>query len=546
MARKVYWTEVGIEHLPAERRVGCFEEVNLGYSAEEAMLEAQRCLQCPSPACQVGCPNNNPIRDFIDLIAEGKFEEAAELGWTQNALLSCTGRVCAWENQCEGFCVMGRRGDPINIGALERFMGDYVMGIATKTVNAFTDDNDGPDTEIKTETGINANTPFSAAATPMTDSPATTTPPPNGLMWPQKSDNSVAVVGAGPAGLTVAHFLARKGFPVTVFDAYTLPGGVMSYGIPEFVLPQHVIDKEAQRIEGLGVEFRYGVTIGRDITIDELFEQGYAAVFVGVGANEPSTMGIPGHDLRGVWTAKDFLMRASLFASTRLSSGPTSGACVDGTRPKNGQHGKAVAPPTVGRRVAVIGAGNTAMDAARTAIRLGAEEVTIVYRRSEAESPSRAIEIGFAKEEGVRFHYLVNPTRFIGDEYGKLIAMELVKMRLEAADASGRPRPVPIPGSEHTIAVDTCITAIGYGHEDLIPKQAGLAVNRWGGLVIDEETGATNRPGVFAGGDCVTGSKTVVHAVTAGRRAAAAIEAYVRERNLEPAKTETRTVSSRA
>lgn len=530
MPRKVAWSEVAIDHLPAEYRVGCFEEVNLGYTAEEAIVEAQRCIQCASPACEVGCPNNNPIRDFIDLIAEGKFDEAAELDWTQNALLSCTGRVCAWENQCQGYCVMGLRGDPINIGALERFMSDYVMGIAAKSDESPTDAESTPDP-------VQASVPESAPSSVSTAVPESKPESVHGSLSRTVSHSSrkVAVVGAGPAGLTVAHFLGRKGFPVTVFDSYHLPGGVMSYGIPEFVLPQRVIDAEVERIQGFGVEFRYGVTIGKDITIDELFHLGYDAVFVGIGANAPSTMNIPGEDLNGVWTAKDFLMRASSYAARRGASRPTSIAALNGHHRNNGTTGKSGSPPAVGRRAAVIGAGNTAMDAARTAIRLGAEEVTIVYRRSEAESPSRDIEVGFAKEEGVRFRYLVNPTRFIGDGDGNLTAMELVNMRLETADASGRPRPVPVAGSEHVIPVDTCIIAIGYGHEDLIPKQAGLSVNRWGGLIIDEDTGATNRPGVFAGGDCVTGAATVVHAVAAGRRAAAAIERYLMEAHSDDA-----------
>lgn len=522
MPRQVAWNEVAIDHLPAKNRVGCFEEVNLGYTAEEAIIEAQRCIQCASPACEIGCPNNNPIRDFIDLIAEGKFDEAAELDWTQNALLSCTGRVCAWENQCQGYCVMGHRGDPINIGALERFMSDYVMGITTKSAASPADAEATPESVSSTTPAAMPRT-IPGAVRELTNRPAA------------RSNKKVAVIGAGPAGLTVAHFLGRKGFPVTVFDSYHLPGGVMSYGIPEFVLPQRVIDAEVERIQGFGVEFRYGVTIGKDITIDELFDLGYEAVFVGIGANAPSTMNIPGEDLNGVWTAKDFLMRASSYAARRGASRPTSITALNGHHRNNGTTGKSGSPPAVGRRVAVIGAGNTAMDAARTAIRLGAEEVTIVYRRSEAESPSRDIEVGFAKEEGVRFHYLVNPTRFIGDEGGNLTAMELVNMRLETADASGRPRPVPVAGSEHVIPVDTCIIAIGYGHEDLIPQQAGLSINRWGGLIIDEDTGATNRPGVFAGGDCVTGAATVVHAVAAGRRAAAAIERYLMEAHSDDA-----------
>lgn len=289
----------------------------------------------------------------------------------------------------------------------------------------------------------------------------------------------------------------------------------MAYGIPEYVLPQQVIDREVERLQALGVQFRTGVRIGRDISLGQLLEE-YDAVFVGTGANQAATMGIPGEDLEGVWTAKDFLMRAQ---ASRME------ARLAGRFPQD-----QLRAPQVGRRVAVVGAGNTAMDAARTARRLGAEEVTVVYRRDEAQSPSRPVEVEHAKTEGVRFQYLVNPVRFVGDQRGRLRAMELIRMELGPPDASGRPRPVPVPGSEYQVPVDTVILAIGYSPEQDLAEAGELATTPWGGIIVDEATGATSRPGVFAGGDCVTGANTVIHAIAAGRRAAAAIERYLEAR----------------
>lgn len=471
MGRKVNWVQVPAHQLPVEERVTSFCEVNLGYTYEEAVLEAQRCLQCPSPSCQDGCPNGNPIRDFIDHLAEGELAEAAELDWTRNALPACTGRVCAWENQCEGFCVMAKRGDPVKIGALERFFADWALEHLDQVRLT------APDHRPRSQ--------------------------------------RVAVVGAGPAGLAVAHFLGRKGYGVTVFESWALPGGVMTYGIPEYVLPQEVIDREVERIRRLGVEIRTGVRVGEDLSLDQLLEE-YDAVFIGTGANDASTMEVPGEDLEGVWTAKDFLMRAQ---ASRLA-----GRIGDALPPEQ------LAPPPVGRRVAVVGAGNTAMDAARTAVRLGAEEVTIVYRRAEEQSPSRPIEVEHARAEGVRFQYLVNPVRFLGDEHGRLTGMELIRMRLGEPDRSGRPRPVPIQGSEHVVPVDTVILAVGYSPERLLAETGRLEATSWGGLVVDEETGATSRPGVFAGGDCVTGANTVIHAIAAARKASDAIERYLEAR----------------
>ncbi|HEY8418089.1 MAG TPA: NAD(P)-dependent oxidoreductase [Limnochordales bacterium] len=477
MSRTVRWEQTPAHQLPLEERLCGFAEVNLGYTLEEAMAEAERCLQCARPACEEGCPNNNPIREFLYRVAEGDLLGAAELDWSRNALPACTGRVCAWEKQCEGFCVMSHRGDPIKIGAIERFFADYALARLEEDPDciAWRD----PDYEPR--------------------------------------EQRVAIVGAGPAGLAAAHFLARKGYPVTVFERWPVPGGVMAYGIPEFVLPQKVIDAEVRRLQQMGVEIRTGVTVGEDVTVDELFAQGYEAIFIGVGANEPARLGIEGEDLPGVWTAKDFLMRTQAAVNLR---GRLKGALPDAW----------LEPPVVGRRVAVIGAGNTAMDAARTARRLGAEEVMVLYRRDAASSPSRPIEVEHAQHEGVTFMYLVNPKRFIAGDDGRVAAVELVRMRLAAPDDSGRARPVPIPGSEFVLPVDTVITAIGYQQESLIAETARLATTPWGGLIIDEETGATSRPGVFAGGDCVTGPNTVIHAIAAGRRAAAGIDRYLREK----------------
>ena len=473
MSRFVQWEQVPARQLPLEERLLGFQEVNLGYTLEEAIAEAERCLQCPSPACQEGCPNGNPIREFLLRVAEGDLLGAAELDWSQNALPACTGRVCAWEYQCEGYCVMNHRGDPVKIGAIERFFADYAL----KRLEQDPDAINWRDPDYKPRA------------------------------------QRVAVVGAGPAGLAAAHFLARKGYPVTVFERWPVAGGVMAYGIPEFVLPQEVIDREVRRLERMDVEIRTGVTVGEDVTIDELFQQGYEAVFVGVGANEPSRLGIEGEDLPGVWTAKDFLMRAQA-ANLRDR--------LAGALPEEW-----LSPPPVGRRVAVIGAGNTAMDAARTARRLGAQEVMVLYRRDAASSPSRPIEVEHAQAEGVTFTYLVNPTRFIAGDDGRVAAVELVRMRLTAPDESGRRRPEPIPGSQYVLPVDTVVVAIGYQQESLIAETAGLATTKWGTLIIDEETGATSRPGVFAGGDCVTGPNTVIHAIAAGRKAAAGIHQYL-------------------
>lgn len=449
-----------------------FGEVALTYADEQAIAEAQRCLQCYKPACEQGCPNHNPIKTFIRLVAEGKAVEAAELLWAHNAIPSCTGRVCAWENQCEGACPLGRKGEPIAIGALERYLA---------------------------EKALDARFPDGR--------PALAGPWPTGVESIVPGD--VAVVGAGPAGLSCANILSRRGYRVTVIDGWVAPGGVMSYGIPEFVLPKRTVAAEVERLRRQGVRFVQQVVVGRDITVEDLFRMGFRAVFLGIGANEAVKMGVPGEDLEGVVTAKDFLMAVAL------------------ARLRSEDDGAAPAMDLRGRRVAVIGAGNTAMDAARTALRLGAREVSILYRRAREHSPSRPVEMALAEEEGVRFEFLVAPQRFLGQE-GKLVAAEMIRMRLGAPDSSGRPAPEPIEGSEFVMPLDLAILAVGYRVErELAESTPGLQTGRGGRILVQDERGLTSLPGVWAGGDCVTGANTVVHAVAAGRQAAEAIAAYL-------------------
>ncbi|HEY8425381.1 MAG TPA: NAD(P)-dependent oxidoreductase [Limnochordales bacterium] len=471
-ARRPQYERVPIAHRPAAQRVHDFAEVALTYDDASAMAEAQRCLQCYRPACEVGCPNHNPIKAFIALVAQGRAVEAAELLWAHNPIPSCTGRVCAWEAQCEGACPLGRKGEPIAIGALERYLAE--RGLAARL-------------------GSGEAIP----ATPWPCGPEAVVP------------GDVAVVGAGPAGLACANVLSRRGFSVTVLDGWLEPGGVMSYGIPEFVLPKRAVAAEAERLRRQGVRFVQQVVVGRDLDIEDLFALGFRAVFLAIGANEAQTMGIPGEELEGVVTAKDFLMAV---ARARLSP--------------DGQ-GAGALPDLAGRRVVVIGAGNTAMDAARTARRLGATDVTILYRRAREHSPSRPVEMALAEEEGVRFEWLVAPRRFIG-EGGRLTGVELVRMELGEPDASGRPTPRPVPGSESVRPVDLAILAVGYRVEASLPATTpGLETGSGGRILVRDQSGVTSLPGVWAGGDCVTGANTVVHAVAAGRLAGEAIAAYL-------------------
>ena len=435
-----------------------FSEVALGYTAEMAMEEATRCLNCKNKPCVGGCPVNVPIPEFIEKVAAGDFEGAYEVITSENALPAICGRVCPQENQCEGKCVRGIKGEPVGIGRMERFVADYHMAHA-KPVEA----------DI------------------------------------EKNGHKVAVVGSGPAGLTCAGELIKKGYDVTIFEALHKAGGVLSYGIPEFRLPKDLVAKEIKSVEDLGVKIDTNVIVGRSITIDELMEDGYEAVFVGSGAGLPRFLNIPGENLLGVYSANEFLTRVNLMKGYKFPEAPT--------------------PVTVGRRVAVVGAGNVAMDAARTAKRLGAEEVYIVYRRSEEEAPARLEELHHAKEEGIIFRFLNNPAAILGDENGWVKGMEVVKQQLGEPDASGRRRPEPIEGSNYVMDVETVIIAIGQSPNPLIRQTTpGLDCQKWGGIIVNEETMESSKENVYAGGDTVTGAATVILAMGAGKRAAAAID----------------------
>jgi glutamate synthase (NADPH/NADH) small chain len=439
-----------------------FEEVPYGYSEETAILEASRCLNCKKPRCVTGCPVNVDIPGFIALVQEGKFIEAAWKLKEQNALPAVCGRVCPQEEQCEKLCVLGVKGEPVAIGRLERFVADYER-------------NSG-----------NIKLPE----------------------LPPKTGKKVAVIGAGPAGLTVAGDLIKLGHEVTVFEALQQPGGVLTYGIPEFRLPKVIVQAEVNYLKKLGVEFVMDFVVGRNSTIRELMEQeGYNAVFIGSGAGLPSFMKIPGENLVGVYSANEYLTRSNLMKAYLFPKYDT--------------------PPIKRQRVAVIGGGNVAMDSARTALRLGGD-VTIVYRRAREQMPARAEEIHHAEQEGVKFKLLNNPVRIIGDDRHRVVAMECIKMELGEPDESGRRRPVPIKGSEFTMELDTVIVAIGNKPNPLIPQtMPELETTKWGTIVVNEQTMQTSVPGVFAGGDIVSGAATVILAMGQGRIAASSINRYL-------------------
>ena len=440
-----------------------FLEVALGYTEEQALDEAQRCLHCKNKPCVAGCPVGIHIPDFIAKVAEGDFEAAYQIITQQSSLPAVCGRVCPQETQCEQKCVRGIKGEPVGIGRLERFVADW----------------------------HNKN---------VCEAPRK--PAPNG--------HKVAVIGSGPSGLTCAGDLAKKGYAVTVFEALHTAGGVLVYGIPEFRLPKDIVQKEIDGLKALGVDVQTNMVIGRVLSIDELLEQGYEAVFIGSGAGLPRFMNIPGENLKGVYSANEFLTRVNLMKAYL----PGSDTPI--------QHA---------RRVAVVGGGNVAMDAARCAKRLGAEEVFIVYRRSEKELPARAEEVEHAKEEGIVFHLLNNPTQILGDENGNVKGMECIRMELGEPDASGRRRPVEVPGSEFTLDVDCVIMAIGTSPNPLIKSTTkGLETQKWGGIIVNEETGLTSREGVYAGGDAVTGAATVILAMGAGKTAATAIDQYIQSK----------------
>lgn len=437
-----------------------FLEVSMGYTEEMAMEEASRCLNCKHKPCVSGCPVNVRIPEFVAKVAEGKFEEAYEIITSTNSLPAISGRVCPQENQCEGKCVRGIKGESVSIGRLERFCADYHMKHSdAKAVK------------------------------------------------PQSNGKKVAVVGAGPSGLTCAGDLAKKGYEVTVFEAFHTAGGVLVYGIPEFRLPKAIVKKEVENLQDLGVEVKTNMVIGRVLSVDELFEMGYKAVFIGSGAGLPSFMGIEGEDLIGVYSANEYLTRTNLMKAY-LEDYDT--------------------PIIKSKSVAVVGGGNVAMDAARCAKRLGAENVYIVYRRGMEEMPARKEEVHHAMEEGIIFKNLNNPVKILGDENGRVRAMECIEMELGEPDASGRRKPIAKEGSNFELPVDTVIMSIGTSPNPLIRSTTpGLDTNKRGCLVVNEDTMQTTREGVYAGGDAVTGAATVILAMGAGKQAAQSIDEYL-------------------
>ena len=439
-----------------------FDEVPLGYSEDTAMKEATRCLQCKNPACMTGCPVEINIPAFISKIAEGDFAGAIAKIKLTNALPAVCGRVCPQELQCENSCILGRKGEPVAIGRMERFCADWERAQGE-------------------------------VAIPSKEAP---------------TGKKVAVVGSGPSGLTVAGDLILKGHDVTVFEAFQVAGGVLVYGIPEFRLPKAIVAAEVDYMKKLGVKFEVNTVVGATVSVDELFEEGFDAVYVGVGAGLPVFMGIPGENLIGIYSANEYLTRSNLMKAYLFPEYDT--------------------PIIKGENVVVFGAGNVAMDSARTALRLGADKVTVVYRRSRQEMPARGEEIHHAEEEGVEFFLLAAPLEFIGDEKGRLKAVKCQKMELGEPDESGRRRPVPIEGSEFEIPCDTAVVAIGAGANPLLTKATeDIQLNNRGYIIAEPETGKTTKKAVWGGGDIVTGQATVILAMGAGRTAANSIHKYL-------------------
>ena len=461
-AKKEKKPRVAMPEQEPKVRARNFLEVPTGYTPEMAVEEAKRCLQCKKPGCVAGCPVEIDIPGFIKLIEEGEFTRSIRHIWTMNSLPAVCGRVCPQEIQCEGLCILAKKGDPVAIGNLERFAADW---------------------ERDNGTG---------------DLPPVADP----------TGKRVAVVGSGPSGLTVAGDLIAKGHEVTIFEAFHKPGGVLVYGIPEFRLPKDIVAQEVNFLERLGVKVECNSVVGRTVSLEELFEEGYEAIYLGVGAGLPRFMNIPGENLVGILSANEYLTRANLMKAYLFPK-------VDTPIPR-------------GKNVVVLGAGNVAMDSARTAMRLGAEKVQIVYRRSRAEMPARIAEIHHAEEEGIEFFLLTNPVEYLGNDKGRLTGMTCLKMKLGEPDDSGRRRPVPIEGSEFDLECDLCIVAVGSGANPLLTQSTpDLELNKWGYIDADEETGKTSMRGVWAGGDIVTGAATVILAMGAGRKAADSMHDYL-------------------
>ena len=445
-----------------KKRIQNFEEVPFGYTEETAIIEAKRCIQCKKPACIAGCPVDVKIPEFIKEIAEGNFIESAKVLKETNSLPAVCGRVCPQEDQCEKTCILGKKGEPVAIGRLERFAADYERNSGKVSVPAVAKSN----------------------------------------------GKKVAIAGAGPAGLTIAGDLVKLGYDVTIFEALHKSGGVLVYGIPEFRLPKAIVEAEVDGLRNLGVKIETNYVIGRTKTIDELFEEGFKAVFIGVGAGAPVFMNIPGENLIGIYSANEYLTRSNLMKAYRFPEYDT--------------------PIVRGKRVAVIGGGNVAMDSVRTALRLGAERAMIIYRRTEVEMPARKEEVHHAQEEGVEFLMLTAPIEYIGNKDGWVTGMKCIKMELGEPDASGRRSPKPIKGSEYVIDVDTVVVAVGTVANPIVPATTkGLETNKWGYIVAKDESGLTSREGIYAGGDIVTGAATVILAMGAGRKAANAIHEYL-------------------
>ena len=449
------------EQKPEVRRRN-FEEVPTGYSPELAMKEAERCLQCKKPSCVAGCPVSVDIPGFIKHVRDGDFTKSIRKIWERNAMPAVCGRVCPQEAQCEGNCILGKKGEPVAIGNLERFVADWERN------------NGKGDLPPKAE--------------------------PTG--------KKVAVVGSGPSGLTVAGDLILKGHDVTVFEAFHKPGGVLVYGIPEFRLPKEIVFSEVNFLERLGGKVECNKVVGRTVSLDELFADGFDAIYVGVGAGLPSFLNIPGENLIGIYSANEYLTRANLMKAYLFPEYDT--------------------PIALGKNVIVLGAGNVAMDSARTAMRLGADHVRVVYRRSRDEMPARNAEIHHAEEEGIEFFLLTAPTKFVGNDEGRVTGMECLKMELGEPDDSGRRRPIAIEGSEFMLDCDLAVISVGAGANPLLTQSTpDLNVNKWGYIIADPETGKTSKKGVWAGGDIVTGQATVILAAGAGRMASDSMHQYL-------------------